>query len=131
MSSFLFVNPTAIEEIVDEKTGELKTLRLNCTELAPRSFNVNLIKQDASVRNHLQAFVNAKQPIMLPIKEGITSDGSPYFQLLPGQIIPVSLEYAATLSAVSAPIPAALADAAQAKPLFGDVTKRAGAASSS
>ena len=99
--AFLFVDPKHIEEIIDDKTGELKTLRLNCTELAPRNFNVNLIKQPANIRNQLQMFVAAKQPIMLPIKEGKTSDGQTYFQLEPGQIIPVSLEYVQTLKAQS------------------------------
>lgn len=111
MASFLFVNPNAIESIADEKIGELKTLRLNCTELAPRTFNVNLMKQPAHIRNQLQQFVNAKQPIMLPIKEGKTSDGQAYFQLEAGQIIPVSLDYVKSLqtpvSDLSSPEPLA------------------------
>lgn len=97
--AFLFVQPKHIETVVDEKTGELKTLRLNCSELAPRNFNVNLIKQPAHIRNELQKYVDSNQPIMLPIKEGKTSDGQTYFQLEAGQIIPVSLEYVKTLQA--------------------------------
>jgi len=98
--AFLFVQPKHIEEKIDEKTGQLTTLRLNCSELSPRNFNVNLINQPASVRNELQKYVDAGQPVMMPIREGVTSNGQPFFMLEPGQIIPVSLEYARSMQTV-------------------------------
>ena len=110
--AFLFVQPKHIETVVDEKTGELKTLRLNCSELAPRNFNVNLLKQPAHVRNELQKYVDLKQPIMMPIKEGKTSDGQAYFQLEAGQIIPVSLDYVNSLQA-SQQVPVSSAEPAK------------------
>jgi hypothetical protein len=100
--AFLFVQPKHIEEVLDEN-GKIKTLRLNCSELSPRNFNVNLIKQPVSVRNELQGYVDAGQPIMIPLKEGRTSDGQVYFQLEAGQIIPVSSEFARSLN--NTPVP--------------------------
>lgn len=100
--SFLFIMPNHIERVNDEN-GVLKTLRLNCTELEPRTFNINLIKQPASVLQQFERYVAAKQPVMVPVKEGTTTDGSAYFQLLPGQIIPVSLDYVKELQAQQAP----------------------------
>jgi hypothetical protein len=97
--AFSFVDLKKIETAVDEKTGELKSIRLLCTELAPRSFGINLIKQPASIRAELQRYIDSKTPVMLPVKEGKTSDGQAYFSLEPGQIIPVSLDYVKTLQA--------------------------------
>lgn len=94
--AFLFVMPNHIDHQTDDKGGTT-VLRVNCSELSPRNFNVNLIKHPASVLQQFEAFAKAKQPVMIPIKEGTTSDGSPYFQLLPGQIIPVSLDYVKSL----------------------------------
>ena len=73
--AFLFILPNQVERILDEK-GETKTLRVNCSELQPRNFNINLIKQPASVLQQFESFVAAKQPVMASIKEGTTSDGS-------------------------------------------------------
>lgn len=96
--AFLFIMPNHIDRQVDEK-GAVTTLRVNCTELAPRNFNINLIKHPASVLQQFERYAAAKQPVMVPLKEGTTSDGSSYFQLLPGQIIPVSLDYVKELQA--------------------------------
>ncbi len=101
--AFLFVTLNGIEEIKDEK-GDLKTLRVNCTELAPRNFNVNLIKQTAPVLQQVRSMIG--KHVMLPIKEGKTSDGQAYFQLEQGQIIPVSPEYVKSLRNQEQPQPA-------------------------
>jgi len=103
--AFLFVQPIRIDEKIDEKTGQLTTLRLNVSELAPRNFNINLINQPAHVRNQLQKYVEAGQPLMMPIREGVTSSGIAFFSLEEGQIIPVSLEYARSVQNVHPDIP--------------------------
>lgn len=143
--AYFFVNPLSIDEAVDPKTGELTTLRLVCQELQPRTFNVNLIKQPAHVRNLLQGFVNTKQRVMLPIREGKTSDGMAFFVLeAGGQIIPIPHNFVPAASAPSPDVPspdvpsfdapsenslAATDDAATTqvlKPKFADLNKRAG-----
>jgi hypothetical protein len=91
--AFLFVTLNEIEHIRDE-SGKTITLRVKCTELAPRNFNVNLIKQPADRFNQINALIG--KPVMMPIKEGITSDGLQYFQLEQGQIIPVDPNYGKT-----------------------------------
>lgn len=96
--AFLFVMPNQIDRIEDEK-GAVTTLRVNCTELAPRNFNVNILNQPASVLQQFERFIAAKQPIMVPIKEGTTGNGIPFFKLEPGQILPVSMDYVKELQA--------------------------------
>lgn len=100
--AFLFIMPNHIDRQFDEK-GAVTMLRVNCTELAPRNFNINLLKHPASVLQQFERYADAKQPVMVPVKEGTTSDGSSYFQLLQGQIIPVSLDYVKELQAQQAP----------------------------
>lgn len=100
--AFLFVKLNEIEHVRDEN-GVTKTLRVNCTELSPRNFNVNLIKQNAEKLNLINSLMG--KSVMIPIKEGTTSDGSPYFQLIEGQIMPVDPNYGRVPSAQPQPQP--------------------------
>lgn len=102
MSAFLFVTLNAIEHIKDE-SGKTTTLRVNCTELSPRNFNVNLIKESPERVRQINDLLG--KPVMMPIKEGFTSDGSPYFQLKVGQIVPVDPNYCKQSTQTPAAIP--------------------------
>lgn len=102
MAAFLFVKLNEIEEVNDEN-GKLTTFRVKCTELAPRAFNVNLIKQPTERANQIISLIG--KSVMLPIKEGTTSDGSAYFQLVEGQILPIDPNYGRVPQAQAQPQP--------------------------
>jgi hypothetical protein len=60
-------------------------VRIAAQEIQPRTFNINAKNLDAARITELTKAVD--RVVMLPVREGRLRDGTPFFQLLPDQII--------------------------------------------
>lgn len=91
--AFIYVSLTEIKRTIDEKTGELTNLHVAFKELSPRSGNIKILGKSTETLQAIFDAVEQKYPVMLPVREGTTSDGGSYISLQEGDIMPIAQEF--------------------------------------
>ncbi|MFZ4504417.1 MAG: hypothetical protein ACOYM1_10745 [Methylovulum sp.] len=105
--AYFHLNINGLSE--DEFEGKPR-IRVDWSELNPRSGKLNLSKADAATITKFKSLIG--KTAMVPAREGIMN-GQPFLSLLPGEIIP--LPGAAPISTAN---PVKELDPAPIKPLF-------------